>query len=96
MDMRTATKKLDSVQAGKQAIPAKLCGVPVNLIPTEGNCFKILLSMANQNAMTAARRLNDVGADIKPWPPEGHCEAECTWDTTLNYLVMTDELVISR
>lgn len=92
MDQRRATEMLDAVQARRQAVPAKLLGVPVNVVPMAGNIFKITLSMANENAGKAATRLNDVGADIRPWPPQGHCEADCTFDTALHYLAMTGDL----
>ena len=93
MDLVKAEKKLDRVQAEGKAVPAKLLGVPVNVAPQPGNSFLVMLSMANQGAVAAARRLNDAAANVTPWPPEGHVSALCTWDTTLHYLVATDDLV---
>lgn len=93
LDQGQATKILDRVQAKNQPVNAKLCGVPVTVAPLPGNAFKIFLSMVNKNADRAARRLNDVAANVTPWPPQGHCSAETTWDTTLHYLTMTGDLV---
>ncbi len=95
LDQARATRILDSVQNKKQPARAKLCGVPVNVMPLDGNMFQISLSMANPGADKAARRLNDVAANVEPWPPEGHCSATATWDTTLHYLTMTGDLVFS-
>lgn len=93
LDQRRATQVLDRIQARKQPVRAKLCGVPVTVVPLDGNAFRILLSMVNRGADDAARRLNDVAANVEPWPPQGHCSAETTWDTTLHYLTMTGDLV---
>lgn len=93
MDQAAATRKLDAIQARKVPVHAKLCGVPVTVVPMDGNAFKILLSMVNPGADAAAKRLNDVAANVEPWPPQGHCSAETTWDTTLHYLAMTGDLV---
>ena len=93
MDQAAAAKKLDSIQARKTPVSAKLCGVPVTVVPLDGNAFRILLSMVNPGADKAAKRLDDVAANVAPWPPQGHCSAEATWDTTLHYLAMTGDLV---
>ena len=93
LDQGRATRILDGIQARKQPVRAWLCGIPVNVVPMPGNAFQILLSMVNKDADKAARRLNDVAANVQPWPPQGHCSAETTWDTTLHYLVMTGDLV---
>ena len=93
MDQGPTTRILDGIQARRQPVRARLCGVPVNVVPMPGNSFQILLSMVNEGADKAARRLNDVAANMQPWPPQGHCSAETTWDTTLHYLVMTGDLV---
>lgn len=93
LDQAQAERILDGIQSRGQPVGARLCGVPVNVVPLSGNAFGILLSMANKDADQAARRLNDVAANVKPWPPQGHCSAETTWDTTVHYLVMTGDLV---
>lgn len=96
LDQEQATKILDRVQRRGKPVSARLCGVPVNLVPLPGNMFQILLSMANPGADAAAKRLNDVAANVKPWPPQGHCSAETTWDTTLHYLAMTGDLAVTK
>ena len=96
MDQRTATRKLEAIIVGHEPVTAKLCGIHVNVTPLPYNAFKIFLSMVNPGADKAAQRLNDVGANVTPWPPQGHCSAEVTWDTILHYLVMTGDLVMTE
>lgn len=93
LDQAQAEKILDRIQFRGQPVGAHLCGVPVNVVPLSGNMFKIFLSMVNPGVDAAAKRLNDIAANVQPWPPQGHCSAETTWDTTVHYLTMTGDLV---
>lgn len=92
VDQKTAERKLDRIQAAGRAVRMKLLGVPVDVRPLPGNMFEIALDMALPGSGKAARRLNDAGTDIKPWPAEGIVKALSTWDTTVHYLVMTGDM----
>ena len=92
MDEQDAAQKLDSIQRGKQPVQILICGASAIMLPLDDGQFKFLLSMANKGAMEAAYRLNDIGADIKSWPPKGYCEANCTRDTTLYNLMIPGDL----
>ena len=94
MEIAEATKILDRIQAGKKPIKAKLRGADVTLVPLPGNAFRTLIDMAQPAAKEAIETLNGIGADIRPWPPMGRCDATCTWDTTLHYLMATDDLEV--
>lgn len=84
---------LKRIQAGG-CRKLRLLGVPVGVRPLEGNAFEIVMDMSQDGAMDAARRLNDVGTDIRPWKPKATdtVRAVATWDTMLNYLAMTGDL----
>lgn len=87
-----AGQKLDRIQHRGRATRMKLCGVPVDVRPIDGNMFQITLDMALDGSDKAARRLNDIGADITR-PFMGIVTADVTWDSTLHYLAMTGDLV---
>lgn len=87
-----AGQKLDRIQHRGRATRMKLCGVPVDVRPMDGNMFRINLDMALDGSDKAARRLNDIGADITR-PFMGIVTADVTWDSTLHYLAMTGDLV---
>lgn len=89
-----AERKLDAIQFGGAPVSMKLNGVPVTVEPEPGNMFRIRIDASAPNASAAAGFLNDIGADIRPWPcPEdGVIQSELTWDSTLHYLIMPGNL----
>ena len=92
IDQKTAERKLDKIQHGRKPVHMRLMGVPVPVEPLDGNMFRIVLDMSLPDARKAARRLNDAGTDIRPWPAEGIVHADATWDTAVHYLAMTGDL----
>lgn len=94
MDIYRATKALERVVARPFPTKAKLRGARVEIHAEPGHLFVIRMDMDQEHAQEAARRLNDVAANVTPWPPEGVVESETTWDSTLHYLAMTDDLAI--
>lgn len=85
---------LDRIQACGNTVRGRLKNIPADIAPLPGNVFRISLDAALPGAETASRRLNDIGADIKPWPAQGITTAELTWDSTLHYLIMTGDLFL--
>lgn len=94
LSQKDAERRLDRIQSGRRPVAMRLMGAKVSVTPEPGNMFRISLDMSEPKAKTAARRLNDIGADVRPWPcPEtGLVQAETTWDSTLHYLAMTGDL----
>lgn len=89
-----AERKLDAIQFGGIPMAMKLKNVPVTVEPEPGNAFRIRMDMSVPGAAAAAGFLNDVGADVRPWPcpADGDLRAVLTWDSALHYLVMPGEL----
>lgn len=90
LPIQKATLLLEKIQIHRCPADMKLMGVPGVLTPLDRNAFRFEMSMAYPGASAAAHRLNDVGADLKTWPPEpmGPLEATLTWDTALHSLVV--------
>lgn len=94
LSQKDAERKLDKIQFGREPVAMRLMGAKVSVAPEPGNMFRISLDMSVPRAKTAARRLNDIGADVKPWPcpATGLVQALVTWDSALHYLAMTGDL----
>lgn len=92
VDQRSAERRLGRIQRDGKPVAMRLTGVPVSVEPLPGNMFRIALDMSLPGADKAARRLNDAGTDIRPWPAQGAVHADATWDTSVHYLVMTGDL----
>lgn len=92
LEIDKAARILERVARQRAGAKARLLGAKVTVDVEPGHLFVIRMDMDQKNAREAARRLNDVAANVTPWPPTDVVEAKTTWDTTLHYLTMTEDL----
>lgn len=90
LPVEKAIKLLEKIQHRDYPTAMDLMGVPGVLTPLDQNAFRFEMTMAYPGAAAAARRLNDVGAELDQWPPVpmGNLKAVLTWDTALHGLIV--------
>lgn len=98
IEMTEAIRRLNRIQkrAENDRIPCRICGTSCYLEARDGNMFRFTgTTMGDPSDNPAFHRLEKAGAAVWTAREGGACSswtAMATWDTTLNYLVRTEDL----